>query len=139
VTLIQIDPAPNTDEHELIARLTDIYTQAKEMKGQLATEWTRNWRITMNRAAPAVPQAPGVRANEVFATVDSRIGWMTDQEVDFAITPACDPYSLWSITTQQLGEHLEQVLNSIMRTRGWYAEIVKMLWDSAIYGAGFLK
>ena len=139
MTLTQIEPPPAVNDHDLIERLTDVYTQAKEMKGQLTEEWKRNYRITMNRAAPAIPQAPGTRANETYATIDSRIGWMTDQEIQFSVTPACDPFSLWSLTAQTLGEQLEDVLNSVMRTDGWYAEIVKMLWDSAMYGSGYLK
>src|ERR1700688_1500375 len=138
-TLEQIEAAPPVDDHDLIGRLMNIYLQAKEMKSQLGDEWRRNYRICMNRAAPAVPQAPGTRANETYATVSSRIAWMTDQEIEFHITPACDPYSLWSITTQLLGEQLESVLNSVMKTDSWYAEITKMLWDASIYGSGFLK
>ena len=38
-----------------------------------------------------------------------------------------------------LGEQLECVINSVYFTDQWYAEIVKMLWDAAMYGAGFLK
>ena len=137
--MFQIETPPSVPDHDLIGRLMDLYIQCKEMKGTLTEEWKRNYRITMNRSAPAVPSAPGTRANEVFATVSARIGWMTDQEVEFSITPACDPYSLWSITTQTLGEQLEQVLNSVMKTNGWYAEIEKMLWDADLYGPGFLK
>ena len=139
MTLTQIETPPSTDEHDLIQRLNFIYMQAKEMKGQITEEWKRNYRITMNRAAPAVPQAPGTRANETYATIDSRIAWMTDQEIKFSITPAADPYSLWSATTQILGEQLESVLNSVMVTDGWMMQIEEMLWNSHLYGTGFLK
>ena len=105
----------------------------------MLNEWKRNYRVTMNRAAPAVPAAPGTRANEVFPTVDSRIGWMTDQEIQFSITPACDPFSLYSLVSDTLGEQLESVLNSTMRSDGWDGEISIMLWDAAMYGVGFLK
>ena len=139
MTLYQVEPPPTINDFDLIGRLMDIYMQAKEMKAQLTDEWKRNYRICMNRAAPAVAQAPGTRANETYATVSSRISWMTDQEIQFTITPASDPYSLWAIPAELLGDQLEAVLNSVMKTDGWDAEIVKMLWDASIYGAGFLK
>lgn len=139
MTMIQVETPPSFDDHDLISNLSALYEQAKEMKGQLVEEWRRNYRITHNRSAPAVPAAQGTRANEVFPTIDSRIGWMTDQEIQFNITPACDPFSMWSMSTQIIGDQLESVLNSVMKTDNWYAEIVKMLWDAAITGSGYLK
>jgi hypothetical protein len=93
----------------------------------------------MNRVATALPAAQGVRANEVYPTIDSRIAWMTDQEIACSITPAADPYSSFYDTLDMLAQQLEVVLNSVYSTNGWYAEINKMLWDSAMYGSGFLK
>lgn len=132
--------APSTESpHDLILRLSGAYLQAKELKSQIVGEWKRNYRITMNRAAPAIASAPGIRANETYATVDARNAWITDQELDFSITPATDPYSVWAMTAQILGQHLEEILNSIYKTDHWYIEIVKMLWDASMYGAGFGK
>jgi len=138
-TLIQVEPRPGYDEAAFISQLRDVYQQAKEVKSTMLTEWKRNYRVTMNRAAPAVPNAPGTRANETFPTVDSRIGWMTDQEIRFSITPAADPFSVFSMVSDTLGEQLESILNSTMKSNGWDAEIIEMLWDAAMYGAGFLK
>ena len=139
MTLVQLETPPVYDETEMLRNLQDLYMGARDMKAQMATEWKRNYRVTMNRAAPNVPQAPGTRANEVFPTVDARVGWMTDQEIQFTFTPACDPFDPYSMVADTLCLQLEAVLNSVMHSNGWYSEIVKMLWDSAIYGAGFLK
>jgi hypothetical protein len=139
VTLIQVEPAPYVPDSELIDRLTQLYIMSKDTKGQMSMEWKRNYKITKNRAAPNVPSAPGTRANEVFPTLDSRIGWMTDQEILFTVTPACDPFSMEALVQDVLGGQLEAVMNSLLRTNGWYAELVKMLWDAAMYGPGFLK
>lgn len=127
------------DEFWLIQRLKDCYQQSKDAKAQMSTEWKRNYKITKNRAAPNIPAAPGTRANEIFPTVDSRIGWMTDQEILFTLTPAADPFNMQALVYDVLCEQLESVMNSLLRTQGWYAEIVEMLWDSAMYGSGFLK
>ena len=124
---------------DFLSNLKNLYIQSKEAKGNMLNEWKRNYRVTMNRAAPAVPAAPGTRANEVFPTVDARVGWMTDQEIQFTLTPACDPFDPYSMVSDTLCTQLESIMNSVLKSEGWYAEIVKMLWDSAIYGAGFLK
>ena len=139
MTLVQVEAPPQYDEPTFLRQLQELYISAKDMKQLMATEWKRNYRVTMNRAAPNVPQAPGTRANEVFPTVDARVGWMTDQEILFTLTPACDPFDPYSMVADTLCLQLESVLNSVMHSNGWYSEIVKMLWDSAIYGAGFLK
>lgn len=139
MTLVQVETPPVYDEQDVLRNLQELYISAKEMKQLMGAEWKRNYRVTMNRAAPNVPQAPGTRANEVFPTVDARVGWMTDQEIMFTLTPACDPFDPYSMVADTLCTQLESVLNSVMHTEGWYSEIVKMLWDSAIYGAGFLK
>jgi len=138
-TLIQVEPAPNYNEQEYINELRSTYRMARDAKMNLQKEWQRNYRVTMNRAAPAVSAAPGTRANEVFATVDSRIGWMTDQEIQFSMTPSADPFSPYSMVSDTLCEQLESLLNSVFKTDGWDAEIIKMLWDAAMFGAGFLK
>lgn len=137
--LIQVERPPTYNEYDLINRLTDLYLVAKDARGSFVEEWKRHYRITMNRSAPAVGAAQGIRANEVFATVDSRIAWMTDQQIQFSLTPACDPFNMYSIAVQTLGEQLESVINSVMRTDGWDADISEMLWDSNMYGAGFGK
>lgn len=140
MTITQVEPPPNDyAEEDMIQALRDLYESAKQSKGQMTNEWKRNYRMTMNRAAPAVPSAPGTRANEIYPTVDARVGWMTDQEIQFSMTPAADPFSPYYATNDVLCQHLEQVLNSVYKTDGWYAEIVKMFWDAAMYGAGFLK
>jgi hypothetical protein len=139
-TLIQIETPPSIGhEHELVQRLWNVYTQAKQAKGNMLNEWKRNFRLTMNRSSSALPAAAGIRANEVYPVIDSRVGWMTDQEISCSITPAADPFSPWFAVQDIQAEQLECVINSVYVTDQWYAEITKMLWNAAMYGAGFLK
>jgi len=139
MTLVQVETPPQYDEHAFLSNLRDMLETAKDARNAMRAEWLRNYRVTMNRAAPNVPQAPGTRANEVFPTVDARIGWMTDQEVQFTLAPAADPFNPYFMVTETLCHQLEDVLNANYMTEGWYAEIVKMFWDAAMYGSGFLK
>jgi hypothetical protein len=138
-TLVQVERPPKYDQVDFVRRLTVIYEQAKKSKGNLLNEWKRNYRLTMNRSSSALPAAAGIRANEVYPTIDSRVGWMTDQEIICSITPAADPFSPYFAVMDMQAEQLECVINSVYTTDQWYAEISKMLWNAAMYGAGFLK
>jgi hypothetical protein len=139
-TLLQVESRPPASDYDLIRSLTDLYETSKANRGQVTGEWKRNYRLTMNRTTAAVPTATGVRANEIFPAVSSRIAWMTDQEIACSIVPAADPWDVWGSTVAEAqATHLESVINSIYYADYWYIEIVKMLWDAAIYGTGFLK
>jgi hypothetical protein len=138
-TLVQVERPPTYDPVDFQRRLQVIYDQAKKAKGNLLNEWKRNYRLTMNRSSSALPAAAGIRANEVYPTIDARVGWMTDQEIICSITPAADPFSPWFAVMDMQAEQLECVINSVYTTDQWYAEISKMLWNAAMYGAGFLK
>jgi hypothetical protein len=138
-TLVQVSRPPTYDQVDFVRRLQVIYEQAKKAKGNLLNEWKRNYRLTMNRSSSALPAAAGIRANEVYPTIDSRVGWMTDQEIICSITPAADPFSPYFAVMDMQAEQLECVINSVYTTDQWYAEISKMLWNAAMYGAGFLK
>ena len=139
MTYIEVSQRPGYDQWEFVQRLQNIYSYAKQAKGNMLNEWKRNYRLTMNRASSTLPAAAGIRANEVFPTIDARVGWMTDQEISCSITPAADPFSLYFAVMDMQAEQLECVINSVYQTDQWYAEIVKMLWNSSMYGAGFLK
>src|SRR5580692_11745649 len=138
-TLVQVTQPENYDATDFVRRLQVIYEQAKKSKGNQLNEWKRNYRLTMNRSSSALPAAAGIRANEVYPTIDSRVGWMTDQEITCSITPAADPFSPYFPVMDMQSEQLECLINSVYQTDQWYAEVTKMLWNAAMYGAGFLK
>jgi hypothetical protein len=138
-TMVQVERPSDYDATDFVRRLQVIYDQAKKAKGQLLNEWKRNYRLTMNRSSSALPAAAGIRANEVYPTIDSRVGWMTDQEITCSITPAADPFSPYFAVQDMQAEQLECLINSVYQTDQWYAEITKMLWNAAMYGSGFVK
>ena len=138
-TYVQVEQPSGYDPLEMVRRLQRIYEQSKKSKGNMLNEWKRNYRLTMNRTSSALPAAAGIRANEVFPTIDARVGWMTDQEITCSVTPAADPFSPYFAVEDMLAEQLECLINSVYQTDQWYAEVTKMLWDAAMYGCGFLK
>ena len=84
---------------------------------------------------------PRIRGDEVYPGRSTRARWMemTDQEITCSVTPAADPFSPYFAVMDMQAEQLECVINSVYQTDQWYAEISKMLWDAAMYGAGILK
>jgi len=137
--MIQVGRDPAVSDATYIDYLEDMYLESKQHKGSLGAEWKRNYRLVNNRAASATPVAAGVRANELAPAIDSRIGWMLDQEITCSITPACDPFSLFAIPQNTLAAQLEAVINANFATQHWYTQVVQMLWHSALYGMGILK
>ena len=129
MALVQVTNRPKYTGPAVAEQLTQMYNIAKQARSQPSQEWKRNFRLTMNRVATALPAAQGVRANEVYPTIDARIAWMTDQEIACSVTPAADPYSPFYDTLDMLGEQLEVIINSVYATNQWYAEVNKMLKD----------
>ena len=138
ITMIQVDRSTE-DEFDLVQRLKNLYRTCLQTKGTMRNEWERHYRLTTNRSAANTPMTSGIRANEIFPAISARIAWMTDQEIRCSITPAANPYDMWWMTADILCDHLETLINSNWYAQGWYSEIVQMLWDASIYGAGFLK
>lgn len=135
-TMLQIEPAPDSLDHELTGRLYDLYQQARRGRQQKAEMWRKNYLLSMNRWGRS-PDDP--RDSEIYPILRSRVAWMTDQETHFSIDPAAEPFQDFYDYEVKLGEQLETLLGTNYKVQGWYAEIAKVLWDSPIYGAGIMK
>jgi hypothetical protein len=135
-TLLQLDTAPHSPDHELTGRLYELYQQAKRARTQKAETWRKNYLLAMNRWGRS-PDDP--RDSEIYPILRQRVAWMTDQETNFNIDPASDPFDDFNDYQTKLAEQLEALLHTNYKVYGWYSQIAMALWDSPIYGAGILK
>lgn len=142
MTMIEVDQS-ELDEiaaYELTRKLDHLYQLAKDAKGKRHAEWARNYMLTFPRSYGSQTRpGSGVRDSEIYPIIRNRVAWMTDQKVDFDVTPAVDPQSPFAEFEQKIGHHMEILLSTNWQTQGWYTEQTKMLWDAAICGAGILK
>jgi hypothetical protein len=135
-TMMQIETAPDSPDHELTGRLYELYQQAKRGRQQRTETWRKNYLLAMNRWGRS-PDDP--RDSEIYPILRARVAWMTDQETHFTIDPAAEPFQDFYDYEVKLGEQLEMLLGTNFKVQGWYSEIAKVLWDSPIYGAGIMK
>ena len=141
------DPNPpfidqELDDFLLTQKLTNLYTLARDNKKKYQANWRRNYLLTTNRQYALdtqSPWSPNVTDSEIFPILSARIAWMTDQSIIPQVATAALPGDPFANHMQTLGDHLETILDSNLKTQGWDKEILLMLWDAAQFGAGIGK
>jgi hypothetical protein len=136
MTMLQIEAAPESPDHELTSRLYEMYQQARRAKMQKHETWRRNYLLAMNRWGRS-PDDP--RDSEIYPILRARVAWMTDQEMNFGIDPASEPFSTFHDFEVNLAEQLECLLRTNFKVYHWLSEVAKVLWDAPMYGAGIFK
>jgi hypothetical protein len=139
---VQYDPLTNRDDFDLTQKLNSLYWTAKQHKMQYQASWRRNWLLTNNRQYSMdtrQPWSPNVTDSEIYPILSSRIGWMTDQNIVPTISPAATSSDKFFRHYQWLAGHLEALLQTTSILDSWETQIVLMLWDAAMFGAGILK
>lgn len=130
-----------SDTQSLKAELWSYYTAARRARERNHDRWRTNNRYLKNRPSiNLVPDnLPDVRENEILPVVSSRVGWMTDQEVEFESTPRALPNSpFYSFFLHQC-DNLDALLKTAWELGGWSDELKIMLYDAAQYGTGIVK
>ena len=113
-----------------------MYQAAIKARQKRTDQWRKNYMLTMNRWGRS---SDDPRDSEVFPIMRARVGWMTDQEINFSLNPATDPFNPYAQMEEILCEHLETVLRANFTVRNWIQQIVMAIWDAGMYGAGIMK
>jgi hypothetical protein len=135
-TYLSIENTPDLQDRELTGRLSQMFGSCVEARRRRTDQWRRNYMLAMNRWGRADNDP---RDSEVFPIMRARVGWMTDQDIQFSLDPAVDPFAPYAAFETKLCEHLEIVLRTNFKVRGWLAQIVMAIWDAGLYGAGIMK
>ena len=136
MTFLEIENTATTDAYEITDALYSMFQAAVTARKKRTEQWRKNYMLTMNRWGRS---ADDPRDSEVFPIMRARVGWMTDQEINYSLTPATDPYSPYAQMEELLCEHLETVLRANFTARNWIQQIVMAIWDAGMYGAGIMK
>jgi hypothetical protein len=113
-----------------------MFAEAVNARKKRTDQWRRNYMLTMNRWGRS---ADDPRDSEIFPIMRARVAWMTDQEINYSLTPSTDPFSPYAQLEEKLCEHLETVLRVNFKVGDWMSQIVMAIWDAGLYGAGILK
>lgn len=136
MTYTLIENPSDTQAQAVTGKLSDMFQQAVAARRRRTDAWRKNYMLTMNRWGRSQDDP---RDSEVFPIMRARVGWMTDQEINFSLHPSTDPFSPYAQMEAKLCEHLETVLRTNMKTNNWISQIVMSIWDAGLYGAGIMK
>ena len=136
MTFLEVEGHSDLHAHALTGRLNDMYQQAVTARRKRTDQWRKNYMLAMNRWGRS---ADDPRDSEVFPIMRARVGWMTDQEIAFSLSPSTDPFSPFAQMEEKLCEHLEVVLQTNFKVNNWMQQIVMSIWDAGLYGAGIMK
>ena len=136
MTFLTIENPPKEDAHDTTDKLYSMFQSAVQARRRRTDQWRKNYMLTMNRWGRS-PDDP--RDSEVYPIMRARVGWMTDQEINFSLSPSTDPFSPFAQMEELLCEHLETVLRANYTAGNWLQQIVMAIWDAGLYGAGILK
>ena len=136
MTFVEVENKPSADQYSLTEALYSMFQGAVTARRKRTEQWRRNYMLIMNRWGRSNDDP---RDSEVYPIMRNRVGWMTDQEINFQLTPATDPFNPYAQMEEKLCEHLETVLRANFVTRNWIKQIVMSIWDAGLYGAGIMK
>ena len=136
MTFVEIENTAQTEATETTDALYSMFQAAVTARKKRTEQWRKNYMLTMNRWGRS---ADDPRDSEVFPIMRARVGWMTDQEIAYSLTPSTDPFGPYAQMEELLCEHLETVLRANFTARNWIQQIVMAIWDAGMYGAGIMK
>ena len=136
MTFLEIENKPDSHAPSKTDALMSMFQSAVTARRKRTEQWRKNYMLTMNRWGRS---ADDPRDSEVFPIMRARVGWMTDQEISFSLTPSTDPFNPYAQMEEMLCEHLETVLRANMTAGNWVKQIVMAIWDAGMYGAGIMK
>lgn len=136
MTFIEVDNTSDLHAESTTDALYSMFQSAVTARRKRTEQWRKNYMLTMNRWGRS---ADDPRDSEVFPIMRSRVGWMTDQDIAFSLSPSTDPFSPYAQMEQLLCDHLETVLRANMIAGNWIKQIIMSIWDAGMYGAGLLK
>lgn len=129
------------DVTDRVKQLNSIYGKARNAKRLRYVNWTRNLKLVTNKGANSGGESwmPAPRSSEIYPILSTIVAWMGDQHTNINITPATTPHSDYGDYLRSLAMDLSTVMNSIWQTDHFETQIKLTIWDSLIYGAGFVK
>ncbi len=128
-------------EESLKGELWTYYTTARRARQAQIERWKVNLRYLKNRPNANVSNEylPDIRENEILPVISSRVGWMTDQEVEFESTPRALPNSPYFDFFLHQCYNLDALLKTAWELGSWADQFKLMFFDTAWSGTGIVK
>jgi hypothetical protein len=129
------------EDISLVGKLRTLFDQARNKRKSRVDTWQRSYKVVHNRSWGPLREAwmPSPQASETYPIVAAMVGWMTDQRPGITCIASMDPHTAMANFYQQQARDLETTLQASWIVNNTDQEVEKMLWDTMIYGTGFLR
>lgn len=141
-TPFNVASAPDTDsEHTRAEYVRRLFYRARDARRPLIRQWKRNYRTLHSKtwAPRSESWMPSPEIAQVWPVVFSCVAWLTDQRPTIEVTPAAQPFSMYSDWYQGFADDMNVCLNATFVGNSLDGEVNKLLWDTYTYGIGYLK
>lgn len=128
-------------EMALVGKVCDLFFRARDHRRSMLVDWDRNYRAVHKTKNESLRRSyqPNPKINEIFATFDTLVAWITDQEPTFDVTPSVNPLTPLYSYADSLSQDLKTVMRASWQVDKTAAEVEKVVWDGFLYGIGFFK
>lgn len=131
---------PITEDSDLAATIRQLFLDARAAKRPLLGQWNANYKYLRNRPDTLpLPQRASSLVPEIFPIISSKVGWKLDRRIRNDISSAAVPHTAYWIDTSDLAADLATIMEATYSVNQEEGEIGKAVWDSELYGTGFLK
>jgi hypothetical protein len=131
---------PIREDTELAARIRQLFFDSRAQKRKLLNQWNANYKFLRNRpqelgmnigGAPMVP--------EIFPIISSTVGGKSDRRITNTVSSSAITHTPYWLDTSDLAADLATILDATWSVNQEEREVGVAVWDSEVYGTGFLK
>lgn len=129
-----------SEDSEMAGVVRQLFYDARAAKRPLLSQWNTNYLYLRNRPFMLGPAQRGTSlVPEIFPIISSKVGWKIDRRIVNTVSSSAITHTDYWIDTSDLAADLATILDATYAVNQEEAEIGKAIWDSEIYGTGFLK
>jgi hypothetical protein len=138
---VNLSPDPTDKERALTAKIQTLFSEARDYRRPLVGQWDRNYRMLYNRPRNIrrPDYVPTPLVPEIHTICAGVVGWMTDQQVKYAVAPNAVPHSSFFTHFQTIASDLEAVLDASFLVNEEENQWTQVIWDAVTYGTGLAK
>lgn len=131
---------PISEDTSLAATIRQLFFDARQAKRPLLNQWNANYQYLRNRPGGLpIQQRSTALVPEIFPIISSKVGWKIDRRITNSVSSAAIPHTDYWIDTSDLAADLATILDATYAVNQEEGEIGKAIWDSEVYGTGFIK
>lgn len=127
-------------ERQLAAYVLQLFREARHYRRPLVERWLRSYNVLHNRTwGTRADWMPAPEVPEVWPIVSAIVGWQTEAQPTFFVTPSMSPHTDAYGFHSRLAHDLVTAMRAAWHANDYDAEIEQIAWDANAYGTGIGK